>query len=424
MKIVEVQSRMFQALVREELAAHRNLLRHISTQIWDHPETLYEEFFAHDLLTSVLETHNFQVEAKFGGISTAFRAECSSKNFNPRIHHTVGIICEYDALPVIGHACGHNLIATAGIAAALVLKRLLKSDNTNDHPEVNGKVVILGTPAEEGGVGKLRMLKKSAFAGVECAMMVHPFPSNDLKPLALGINDLQVEFYGKSAHASCGPWDGKNALDGAIAAYNHFSLLRQQIPHDHRIGCTIAHGGTTPNAIPEFAKLSFLVRAQKQADLHVLTEKVTRCCEAGAEAAGCSVDVKNTLPPVCGILHNEVLCDLFQHYAAGEGILFSSKPSDFYGSTDMGCVSAAIPSIHPCYAIGKAIMIHTEEFREMARTEEAFDKTLSAAASLAMTTLHLFRNSNDMLRAKAEFLATRSAFLGKDIENFNFTENL
>ena len=211
-------------------------LYELSSEIWRNPELGFKEYKAHELLTSFLEKKGFAVEHSFTGIETAFRATFGSGRPN------VCVICEYDALPEIGHACGHNLIAEAGVAAGLGLKTALESKNAS-----KGRVTVLGTPAEEGGGGKVYLIENGAFEDVDIAMMVHPAPYTVLMPTFSAIGEFKITFTGKASHAAAFPWEGVNALDAAVLAYNSISVLRQQMKPTWCVHGIITNGGAKPN---------------------------------------------------------------------------------------------------------------------------------------------------------------------------------
>ncbi|OQV25589.1 putative Peptidase M20 domain-containing protein 2 [Hypsibius exemplaris] len=214
-----------QGQISDTLARHADSLNDISQKIWREPELYFQEKFAHNLLTDFLERNGFTVVRGYKNIATAFRAEFQSPNYDRLLHPTIAVLCEYDALPEIGHACGHNLIAEAGIATGLALRDVLTS-HADTAQAVDGKLVILGTPAEEQGGGKVILINEGAFLDIDFAMMVHPFVRNDLEPVILGIEACRVEFRGKAAHAACGPWEAVNALDAAVSLYQNVALFR------------------------------------------------------------------------------------------------------------------------------------------------------------------------------------------------------
>ena len=234
-------------------------LNALSLEIWKNPELGYKEFKAHQLLTDFLERKGFKVERSFGGLETAFRATFGSGRPN------VCVISEYDALPEIGHACGHNLIAEAGVAAGLGLKAALECDGAP-----KGMVTVLGTPAEEGGGEKAKLIEKGAFEATDLAMMVHPSSYSSLAPGFLAIAFMKVIFVGKASHAAAYPWEGVNALDAAIMAYNSLSVLRQQMKPSWRVHSIIKEGGVKPNIIPDRSVMELMVRTPHRHELQAV----------------------------------------------------------------------------------------------------------------------------------------------------------
>src|SRR6059036_4184068 len=254
-------------------------LEKLSRQIHDNPELGYQEIKAAAWLTEFLDAQGFKVERGVAGVETAFRATLETGE-GP----TIAILCEYDALPGIGHACGHNAIATAGVGAGAGLAAV------RDRLPA-GRVLVIGTPAEEGGGGKVRLIKGGVFTGVDAAMMVHGWdrwvPHMDL----LGIVRVGLEFTGKAAHASADPWEGVNALDAAVQTYTNVAMLRQQVRPDARIHGIITHGGAAPNIIPEFAAATFLVRSINIDYMWELEKRVIKCAEGAAKSTGCELKV-------------------------------------------------------------------------------------------------------------------------------------
>ncbi|GFY66315.1 peptidase M20 domain-containing protein 2 [Trichonephila inaurata madagascariensis] len=232
----------------------KEFLNSVSQDIWKTPELAYEEFHAHDVLTDALTQLGFQVEKHYK-LPTAFKAEYASKTGTAPV---IAIILEYDALPGIGHACGHNLIAEAGLAASLAIKEAMDAD-----PKLEGKLLVLGTPAEERRGGKIDLLEAGAFQGVDAAMMVHPSKYTSTFPPVLSRLSMNVDFKGKEAHAAAFPWEGRNALDAAVAAYQNIALLRQQMKPSNRVHAIITNGGAEdfnePHRLNQ-AELSDLIR--------------------------------------------------------------------------------------------------------------------------------------------------------------------
>ena len=349
-------------------------LRKISDGIWSFPELNFKEHKAHELLTNFLEKKGLTVERSYTGIETAFRATFGSGRPN------ICVICEYDALPEIGHACGHNLIAEAGVAAALGLKAALESSNAP-----KGILTVMGTPAEEGGGGKEYLIRNGAFKDIDVAMMVHPTPYSAIRPLWNNRSQLEITYTGKAAHAAAFPWEGVNALDAAVMAYTSISVLRQQMKPSWRVHGVITNGGTKPNIIPEKTSLSYYIRAPNKSELVDLRRKVENCFEAAAKATNCSVDINEPTPTFYDVVNNPTLAARYGENWSALGAKFEDVINT-YASTDMGNVSYVVPSIHPVYQIGSGSEVnHTREFTDVSNTPEAHAATLVAAKAMAHT---------------------------------------
>src|SRR5438132_9479917 len=300
-------------------------LERLSHRIHDHPELGYQEVKAAAWLTEFLDTQGFTVERGVGGMETAFRATLGTGE-GP----TIAILCEYDALPQIGHACGHNAIATAGVGAgaglAAVRDKLPK-----------GRLHVIGTPAEEGGGGKVKLIQAGVFRDVDAAMMCHGFDQWAGHMDLLGIVRVGFEFTGKAAHAAADPWEGVNALDAAIQTYNNVSMLRQQVRPDARIHGIITHGGAAPNIIPEFAAATFLVRSINIDDMWELEKRVIKCAEGAAKATGCELRVVEHRDTVYEPMkRNATLLEAFRANLRTCGVVEAPEIKDRLGSSDIG----------------------------------------------------------------------------------------
>ena len=366
-------------------------LYQISEELWKNPELGFEEYKAHEILTRFLEKKGFSVERSYTGIKTAFRATFGSGRPN------VCMICEYDALPEIGHACGHNLIAEAGVAAGLGLKAALESSNAP-----KGRLTVMGTPAEENLGGKINLVENNAFKGVDIAMMVHPAPYSILKTQFVACVELKVTYSGKAAHAAAFPWEGVNALDAAVMAYTSISVLRQQMKPDHSIHGIITNGGTKPNIIPEKASMEYFIRAPTKSEVYALTKKVRACFEAAASATGCQVDIEESSCNFDMKSNNILATDYHENYQALGGCKMVEEWREI-GSTDMGNVSYSVPSIHPMYKIGSGEVYHTREFTAVANTPEAHAETLVAAKAMAHTCIDVLTTDGLLEQIKKTF---------------------
>jgi amidohydrolase len=378
---------------REGVTAVADELIEVSRKIHSNPELAMEETQAAALLAEQLEEHGFQVERNVSGLETAFLASWGEGPV------TIAYLCEYDALPGIGHACGHNLIATAGLGAAYGLKAALSPSQV--------RLLVLGTPGEEGKGGKAIMLEGGAFDGVDVALMAHPSPLDVDMPPMYGVHQVDVEYKGQSAHASFAPEMGVNALDGLVLAYQAIAQLRQHIRRDSRIHGIITDGGSAANVVPDRAEGTFLVRALGPAYLEELKEKVQRCFEAGAAASGAKVDIRWDPHLYAPLRSNTSLAAAYRANAESVGRTFIDVKLDSTGSTDMGNVSQVIPSIHPMFGVGAMAFNHTPAFTEVCATDAAHGAMVQVAQALAMTGVEVALEPELLQRAKDEFASGR-----------------
>jgi amidohydrolase len=365
-----------------------------SHEIHDHPEENFAEHHAHDLLSRLLEEEGLSVERHAYGLDTAFAARAGREG------PTVAVLLEYDALPGIGHACGHNIIAAAGLGAGLAAATLAD--------ELGGSVVILGTPAEEGGGGKVFMLERGALEGVDAAMMVHPSDADLRWMTTIAIQRMEVVFHGHSAHAAAAPWLGRNALDAAVLGYMNVAALRQHIRPEERVHGIFTDGGEKPNIVPARAAMHWYVRAADLDALQPLKERVLAALAAGAAATGCTMDHTWLEPPYADLRGNQPLCDLYAGNAArlGRTVLVPDAENEVVGSTDMGNVSYAVPSIHPMIAVApEGISIHTPEFAVHAAGPAGDRAVLDGAKAMAMTVADLWLAPDALADARAAFEA-------------------
>lgn len=369
------------ARIRAEVEKRAGALLDASHDIWEHPELNFEEHRAHDLLAGILEDEGLVVERGAYGLDTAFAARAGREG------PTIAVLCEYDALPEIGHACGHNVIASAGLGAGLAAAALAE--------ELGGRVLILGTPAEEGGGGKVLLAERGAFDGVDAAMMVHP-AGLDLRSMdVIAIHQLFASYEGQTAHAAAFPWKGRNALDAAVLGYNAVAALRQHIRPEERVHGVFTHGGDKPNIVPQHAETYWFVRSPTLTSLEELKPRVIACLEAGAAAAGCSCSIRWSDPAYADMLDSAPLVDA---YAANAAALTARRLADpasaafpVVGSTDMGNISYIVPSIHPMIAVAPpGVSIHTPEFAGYARGPEGDRAALDGAVAMAATVADLW----------------------------------
>jgi amidohydrolase len=363
----------------------------ISREIHDHPELAHKEQHAVAQLIPFLEAHGFEhVERGSYGLDTAFRGDWGH---GPT---TIAICAEYDALPEIGHACGHNLIATAGVGAAVGLIAAIEP--------ADARVVILGTPAEEMYGGKVLMVRAGAFADVDVAMMAHPMAVDFADPPMLGVAHVDVVYRGRAVHASVAPEQGVNALDAVVTAYQAVAQLRQHIRRDARLHGIITDGGAAANIVPERAAATFYIRAQQPKYLQELKQRVKGCFEAGALATGCELEIDwhedTEYEP---LRSNAPLAEAYRRNGEALGRHFLDLKNVSTGSSDMGNVSQVVPSIHPTFGVGQMIFNHTPEFTAAAVTDAAHESMLQTAEALAMTGVEVALDPDLLRRIKADF---------------------
>jgi amidohydrolase len=381
----------------EEVDRRADLLVDVSHRIHGHPELNFEERFAHDLLAGVLEDEGLAVRRGAYGLETAFEVTVGDGD-GPN----VAVLLEYDALPGIGHACGHNVIAAAGLGAGLAAAAMAG--------EIGGRLVILGTPAEEGGGGKIHLADRGALAGLEAALMVHPAQHELARMTVIANHQVRVTYTGKAAHAAAAPWEGRNALDAAVLGYMNIAALRQHIGPRERVHGIITDGGDKPNIVPARAAALYYVRSHDLVSLEGLKERVLACLRAGAEAAGCEAAFEWPEPPYADMLHSEAILSSYVANAAGVGrtVLDGYDAPVVMGSTDMGNVSYEVPSIHPMIRVtDEPIPIHTPGFAACALAAGADRAVLDGAKVLAMTVADLWLRPDLLAAASAELAAQK-----------------
>lgn len=384
----ELKARVCQAI--DELSPE---ILDVARKIHARPELAFEEHYAADLLCGVLERHGLAPERGAYDLETSFRCNIGSEG------PVVAILSEYDALPELGHACGHNLIAAMGLGAALGLAKV---------GGLPGRVRYLGTPAEEHGAGKAVMVERGAFGGVDAAMMVHPATA-DLEAMpALAFTGVKAIFRGRAAHASVAPDRGINALDACVSAYQNVAQLRQHIAPYERIHGIITYGGAAPNVVPERTEAEYFIRAKSEGALAALVARVKTCLEAGAMGAGATLELLWWDQSYLDLRSNDSLAKSYRANAEALGRSFfevSDIPPGLAGSTDMGNVSYVTPSIHPTVAIGVGdIPIHTACFAHCAASETGEQATIDAAKAMAMTTIDFFTSSDLRAAVARDFL--------------------
>jgi amidohydrolase len=373
--------------ISERVDARAQALDRLALEIHARPELAFEERFASSALADYLESEKVSVERGAGGVETAFAAETGAGG------PTVAILGEYDALPGIGHGCGHNLMGTAAVGAFLALRDTLDG--------VRGRVRVIGCPAEERGNGKVQLMKGGAFEGVDAALMYHPGDRDEIDPLMLAMVNLDVELLGKAAHAAAEPYDGVNALDGLVLGWNAMSALRLLVRSDSRIHGIITDGGKAANIIPDRAAARLMVRSPDNTYLADLRRRVLACFEGAALATG--AEIQPTWSDVCEVVStNRPLAEAFAENARTLGrTMQPRRPADTHGSTDMGNVTTVIPGIHPFLSITDGpVPGHSVAFTDAARAPRALETMRLAAKALAMTALDVLTEPGLLKRAK------------------------
>src|SRR5215831_15699726 len=374
----------------------------IETADWihAHPEIGHQEVEASRRLAGMLEAAGVAVQMGTAGMATAFKAELGADTAaRPR----VAILAEYDALPGLGHGCGHNLIGTSAIGAGLALKEVV--------PELPGSIWVLGTPAEESAApnsgGKVHMVNAGIFNDVDAAIMFHPGTETAVTlDRSLAARGFEFYFHGRAAHAAGAPEEGINALDAVVLMYNAISVLRQQVRSDVRIHGIILSGGAAANIIPDYAAIRYRTRADDSDYLSTVVERVVACAEGAARATGCRLEWTEYMPGYENTMPNRVLMDLISANlrALGQNVNNERRRSG-RGSTDFGNVSRRVPGIEARIAITPTMDVagHSIEFREAAGSDQGRQAMLLAAKSLAMTAVDLLTNPENLRRAREVF---------------------
>ncbi|WP_208559405.1 M20 family metallopeptidase [Marinilactibacillus kalidii] len=371
-------------------------LKELSEYIYDHPELGHEEYLSSKAHVTLLEKHEFDVEYPYLGIDTAFKAVYKGKKTGP----TIAYLSEYDALPGIGHGCGHNLLGSTDTGAGIALSKLVD--------EVGGTVVVLGTPAEETNGDKVTMAEAGTFEDIDVAFCTHPSDDYYASGTSMAMEAIEFKFHGKTSHAAASPFEGKNALDACLNTFNNINSLRQQIHPSARVHGVIKQGGEAANIIPDFTRAEFYVRAMDMPYLTELKEKVIRCAEAGAMAAGCTMEWGHYEASYQNLITNKTLSERYNENMKQLGIEMNTEVKDSMGSMDMGNVSQVVPAINPYFGIseGNSVTAHTVEFREYTKTAAAYQGMEKTIAAFTETALDLILDQQLLADVKAEFEAT------------------
>lgn len=367
-----INSATIKEAARSETDAAAEMLIELSHRIWDHPELAFEEEQTSRWTAEALSDAGFTVQTGVADLPTAFVAEIGS---GPLV---VGICAELDALPGIGHACGHNMIASSAVGAGLALARVAD--------DLGITVRVLGTPAEELGGGKILMLERGAFDGIHLAMMVHPTPAEGDAFPTLAISQCDFHFHGKTAHASLAPNVGINAADAITVAQVGIGLLRQHLERGDQIHGIVTKGGEAANIVPGETSARYFMRAPTLDELRVLQPRVERCFEAGALATGATLEIESLGPPYSHFVHDDDVANLYRANAGELGRSMGPRPTTPAASTDMANISLMMPTIHPTLGLNcLPVVNHQPEFAAFCKTPEADQALIEGAIAMAWT---------------------------------------
>ncbi|WOV84415.1 M20 family metallopeptidase [Sporosarcina jeotgali] len=382
-------------VILNSIESNRDLYIQTSQVIHATPEIGNQEFFASKKHVELLKSEGFEVTTAVAGHETSFYAVKDSGVPGP----TIAFLAEYDALPGLGHACGHNIIGTTSVAAGIACSKILS--------ESGGRIIVLGTPAEEGGPNgsaKGSFVRHGYLKGVDTALMIHPSGKTALTSETLAVDPLDFHFYGKPAHASGSPEKGINALDSVIQLFTGINALRQQLPSDVRIHGIITHGGDAPNIIPEYASARFFIRADTWAKTEETSAKVRAIAEGAALATGAKVDIKRFQNEVKDFVLNSVLDATLREELEAAGEIVHTEKRTGKGSTDAGNISYEVPTAHPYIKIGPDDLVaHTDEFREAAKSSVGDEALITGAKVLASTGYRLLTDAELLHRVKKEY---------------------
>ncbi|CDX00775.1 Peptidase M20 domain-containing protein 2 [Desulfitobacterium hafniense] len=358
--------------------------------IGERPELGYQEYFAVETLTQLLKSHGFEIQQPAAGLDTAFIARFSGYKSGPRL----AFLAEYDALPGIGHGCGHNLIGAASVGAAIALSKSL---------ELPGEIWVVGSPAEETSGGKVILVNEGAFEGVDAALMFHPGSQNATIISSLALDALEFVFLGKAAHAVAAAYYGVNALEALIDFFNRTNRLKDNLPQDAYINGIITEGGTSPNVIPERAVARFYLRARQRKVLNIIRNQVIRCAQEAASAVSAKVTWNMFENSYDEMQSNRALAGAFETNLRELGVRNISPPQSAMGSVDMGNVSRIVPAIHPYLTLGGGMNIpHTRDFAQACLSAPGERLLLLAIQALALTGWDILSSPKLLNLAKRE----------------------
>jgi amidohydrolase len=393
-----------ESILRDALGRVSSTLLDVSHAIHARPEVRFEEHFASGLLADTLKREEFKVETGVGGLPTAFLAEYAQAGYcQGEAVPTLAFFCEYDALEEIGHGCGHNVIAAAGLGAALLTRDWLQRN-----PQVPGRIVVVGSPGEEGGGGKAYLIEGGCLEGIDAALIVHPSGENLSQMSTLARVGLDFRFTGRAAHAAVSPERGLNALDAAVLTLNAIGLLRQQLPPEVRVHAVVDDGGEVPNIIPETASIRAYVRAPDTRKLlDDFLPRIKNCARGAALATGTEVEILSPAPPYASLQPNRILGDLIEGNFRRIGRHTEPPRAEvFPGSTDMGNVSQILPSVQANVELAPGTAMHSREATALAGGVEGDSAVLDGSLLMAMTAVQLFLSPTLLREVKGSFEET------------------
>lgn len=386
--------------MKDQLKTHletiQNRLWEISDHLYHHPELGDQEYESMELLVEFLKEHQFTVEKGIVNRPTAFKAVYDSRKEGP----TIAYLSEYDALPGVGHGCGHNLIGTMSAGAGVLLSKVVD--------EIGGRVVVLGTPAEETNGGKVPMAEQGIFDDIDAAMILHPADESYESGDSLAMDAIQFDYRGRTSHAAASPEKGINALDAVLQLFNGINALRQHVTSDVRIHGIIKEGGVAANIVPDKAVAQFYVRAKDRSYLNQVVEKVKNIAQGTALMTGAELHMSNYELSYDNMITNQTLSQLFTNNLLATGVREVKKAKQTYGSIDMGNVSQVVPAIHPYIGLDSpGLIAHTKEFADLTITENSHHVLSKGALALASTGYELITNHELFEKMKQEFYQTK-----------------
>lgn len=379
-------------LIKEKINNIETDLIDLNEFILGNPELGNQEFKASKAHTDLLESHGFEIERPYLSMDTAFKAVYDSGKPGP----TISYLAEYDALPGIGHGCGHNILGTVSTGAGIVLKDLI--DN------IGGRVIVFGTPAEESYAGKVEMANKGAFDNVDVAMLVHASSNHYKSGKSLALKAIKFTYKGKTSHASASPEEGINALDAAINTFNNINAMREHLRKDARIHGIISNGGEAANIVPDLAVTNFYIRAETKSYLSQLEDKLMNAANGASMAAGTELESSYYETPCLNLITNQKLSQTYIRNIKKMGVREIYDNEEATGSTDAGDVSHVCPTIQPYFAITEVELTgHSREFRDATKTEYAYQEMKKAIGALVLTAVDIIEKPELLNEIKKEF---------------------